>query len=60
MLCVGMENEVIKGMYLKLQRLKLILIQFLFLHFIPLRDGGEAPYSNLHILDFCSSSIGIS
>jgi len=50
--CVGMENEVIHGMYLKLQRLKLIKKQFIFLHFFPLRDGDEAPHSYLHILDF--------
>lgn len=60
MLCVGMENEIINGMYLKLQRLKLILKQFLFSHFFPLRDGGEAPHSNLPFLDLNSSSIGIS
>lgn len=45
MLCVGMENEVIHGMYLKLQRLKVIKKQLIFLHFFPLRDGGEAPHS---------------
>jgi len=39
MLCVGMENEVINWMYLKMQRLKLILKQFQFSHFFPLRDG---------------------
>ena len=60
MLCVGMENEVMNGMYLKLQRLKLILKQFLLSHFFPLRDGDEEPHSNLHFLDLNSSTIGIS
>lgn len=60
MLYVGMENEVINGMYLKLQRLKLTLKQFLFSHFFPVRDEGEAAHSNLHFLDLNSSSIGIS
>lgn len=60
MLCVGMENEVINGMYLKLQRMKLILKQFIFSHFFPVRDGGEALHSNLHFFNLNSSSIGIS